>query len=303
MSSAPSSVRQTYFNARALPFWGVHVAAIVGVVALGWSWAGLALAVGSYVVRMFFVTAGYHRYFSHRSFKTSRWFQLVLAFFAQTALQRGVLWWAGNHRHHHRHADTPEDIHSPRRGFWWSHLGWNTASAADATKLGEVRDLARFPELRALDRLKHLPALVLAVALFAIGGSHALVWGFLVSTVLLWHGTFAINSLAHVIGNRRYDTGDDSRNHWALALVTLGEGWHNNHHHYMTSARQGFYWWEVDVTYYLLRALQAVGLIWDVRQPSARALADRRAPTGHTLPATPPASVLATCRAERQGAL
>jgi stearoyl-CoA desaturase (delta-9 desaturase) len=262
-------VRQTYFNLRTLPFWGVHIAAIVGVVALGWSWGGLALAAGSYAVRMFFVTAGYHRYFSHRSFKTSRWFQFVLAFGAQTAMQRGVLWWAANHRHHHRYSDTPQDLHSPRRGFWWSHLGWNTASMSDATKLDLVRDLAKFPELRALDRLKHLPAILLAIGMFALGGVHALVWGFLVSTVLVWHGTFAINSLAHVIGRRRYQTGDDSRNHWGLALLTMGEGWHNNHHHYMTSVKQGFFWWEVDLTYYVLRGLDALGLVWALRRPPA----------------------------------
>ena len=275
MTTGVSSVRQTYFNARALPFWGVHVAAIVGVAVLGWSWSGLALAAGSYVARMFFVTAGYHRYFSHRSFKTSRWFQFVLAFGAQSAMQRGVLWWAANHRHHHRYSDTPEDLHSPRRGFWWSHVGWNTSSMGDETKLELVRDLARFPELRAIDRLKHLPGILLAITMFAIGGVHALVWGFFVSTVLVWHGTFAINSLAHVIGRRRYDTGDDSRNHWALAVLTMGEGWHNNHHHYMTSVKQGFFWWEVDLSYYVLRGLQSLGLVWDLRLPPAHIVEDR----------------------------
>ena len=263
-----SSTWRLYFNRGSLPFWGVHVAAIVGVALLGWSWTGLALAIALYVARMFFVTAGYHRYFSHRSFKTSRVGQAVLAFLTQTCMQRGVLWWAATHRHHHRNSDELDDIHSPRqRGFWYAHVGWSTSPASEARRPEEVRDLAKFPELVAIDRAKHLPGILLAAVLLLVGGAHALVWGFFVSTVLLWHGTFTINSLSHVIGSRRYDTSDDSRNHWALALLTLGEGWHNNHHYYQSSCRQGFYWWEIDVTYYVLRALAAVGLVWDVRKP------------------------------------
>jgi stearoyl-CoA desaturase (Delta-9 desaturase) len=263
-----ASVRDIYFNLGSLPFWGFHVAAVIGVIALGWSWTGLALAVALYVGRMFFVCAGYHRYFSHRSFKTSRWFAFVLGFLAQTSMQRGVLWWAATHRHHHKFSDTPEDVHSPRRdGFWWAHLGWSTSATSDQVDRDRMHDFSGYPELRLLDRIRHLPGILLAVVLLAVGGMHALVWGFLVSTVLLWHGTFTINSLSHVIGRRRYATRDDSRNHWALALLTLGEGWHNNHHHYMSSARQGFHWWQVDLAYYGLRVLGAVGLIWDIREP------------------------------------
>jgi stearoyl-CoA desaturase (delta-9 desaturase) len=251
-------------------FWAFHVVAIVGVVWLGFSWSGLGLAIASYFARMFFVTAGFHRYFSHRSFKTSRAMQAVLAFGGQTCLQRGVLWWAATHRHHHKHSDQPGDAHSPIvDGFWWAHVGWSTSMLSDHPDYAKIRDLTGYPELRLLDRFKFTPAILYAVALLAIGGWHAVIWGFFASTVLLWHGTFTINSLSHLVGRRRYDTPDRSRNHWALALITMGEGWHNNHHHYMSSANQGFRWYEIDLSYYLLRGLAAVGLVWDLRRAPA----------------------------------
>jgi stearoyl-CoA desaturase (delta-9 desaturase) len=265
----------TYLRPATLVFWGFHLTALAGVIYLGWSWTGAALAVGTYFVRMVFVTAGYHRYFSHRSFKTSRAFQLVLAFLAQTSAQKGVVWWASQHRWHHKYSDTPQDIHSARlRGFWYSHIGWILGSECDETNHKMVGDLERFPELRALDShaLRLLPAVVLAAAMVALGGLHGLIWGFFVSTVLLWHGSFSINSLSHLFGKRRYATTDDSRNNWALALLTTGEGWHNNHHHYQSSANQGFRWWEIDVTYYFLRMLAAVGLVWELRRPPAEAI-------------------------------
>jgi stearoyl-CoA desaturase (delta-9 desaturase) len=263
-----SAIRRTYFNLGSIPFWGVHLAAIAGVVLLGFSWTGLIWAAALYVTRMFFVTAGYHRYFSHRSFKTSRPVQLALAVGAQTSLQRGVLWWAANHRHHHRFSDQPEDIHSARNdGFWWSHVGWMLSPNNDGVDEDSVRDLTRYPEIRLVDRLKHLPGIALAALLFWIGGPTALVWGFFVSTVLLWHGTFTINSLSHLIGRRRYQTSDDSRNNPVLALITLGEGWHNNHHYYQRSAAQGFFWWEIDLTYYGLQAMQKLGLVRGLSRP------------------------------------
>ncbi len=283
--------RQTYLNRGTAPFWGFHLVALLGVLYLGFSWTGLALAITLYVARMFFITAGFHRYFSHRAFKTSRPVQAVLAFGAQTSLQRGALFWAAKHRHHHRFSDTPHDVHSAvRDGFWWAHLGWSTSTTSNGTDLTKVADLAKFPELVWLNRWKHLPAVMLAVALLLLGGVHALVWGFFVSTVLLWHGTFTINSLSHMYGRRRYPTPDTSRNNWALAILTMGEGWHNNHHHYQSSANQGFRWWEIDVTYYLLRGLAAVGLIWEVRRAPQHVVEGVRAhapitaaPTGATL--------------------
>jgi stearoyl-CoA desaturase (delta-9 desaturase) len=248
----------------------MHVAAFVGVALVGFSWRGLALAVGVYFARMVLVTLAYHRYFSHRTFKTSRAFQFVLALGAQSAAQKGVLWWAAHHRFHHKHSDTPLDPHSAKhRGFWFSHLGWILAPDFDGTNTDLVGDLAKFPELRLLNRtiVDLLPAVALALGFWFIGGHAAFVWGFLVSTVMLWHGSFSINSLSHLFGKRRYQTTDESRNNWALAILTTGEGWHNNHHHYQSSANQGFRWWEIDVTFYVLRLLERLGLVWDLRRP------------------------------------
>jgi stearoyl-CoA desaturase (delta-9 desaturase) len=262
--------RTSYFQLGNAPFWAIHLTALGGAILYGVSLAGVALALGAYFARMVLVTAGYHRYFSHRAFRTSRAFQFVLAVLAQSSAQKGVLWWASHHRRHHRTSDTPQDVHSPRQhGFWYAHLGWILSDEWTATDLTLVSDLARFPELRLLNHkgVQLLPAVALAAAFALIGGAHALVWGFFVSTVLLWHGSFSINSLAHLFGRRRYATGDDSRNNWLLAIATTGEGWHNNHHHYQSSANQGFFWWELDVTYYVLRLLQLTGLVWDLRRP------------------------------------
>jgi stearoyl-CoA desaturase (delta-9 desaturase) len=272
-ASTPTPPRHrwtSYVRATTVLFWSVHVAALAGVLHLGLSWGGVALAVGSYFVRMFVVTAAYHRYFSHRAFKTSRVFQFILAFGAQTAAQKGVIWWASHHRWHHKHSDTGQDVHSAKlRGFWYSHLGWIMRPDWNATDDGMVSDLSRYPELRFLNHtaIQMLPTVVLAMAFLLLGGLHALVWGYFVSTVLLWHGSFSINSLSHLFGKKRYATGDESRNNWFLALLTTGEGWHNNHHRYQSSANQGFRWWEIDVTFYLLRLMAAVGLVWDLRRP------------------------------------
>jgi stearoyl-CoA desaturase (delta-9 desaturase) len=264
-----------YVRVTSLAFWGVHVVAIVGVAVLGWSWRGVALALGSYVVRMIVVTAGYHRYFAHRAFKTSRAFQFLLAVAAQSAAQKGVIWWASHHRWHHKYSDTPKDVHSARlRGFFYSHIGWVMSPEWEGTDRSMVADLVKFPELRALELpiVHMLPTVALALAFLLLGGAHGLIWGYMVSTVLLWHGSFSINSLAHLWGKRRYETGEESRNNFALALATMGEGWHNNHHHYQSSANQGFRWWEIDITYYVLRGLAALGLVWDLRRPPREVL-------------------------------
>jgi stearoyl-CoA desaturase (delta-9 desaturase) len=263
---------------RVLPFVGMHAACFT-VPWVGVSAVAVATAIGLYALRMFAVTGFYHRYFSHRAFKTSRWLQFVFALLGASAVQRGPLWWAGHHRHHHAHADGPQDAHSPRqRGFLWSHVGWFLARGNFPTKTHLVRDLSGFRELVWLDRFDAVVPVSLAVALFAAGaalerfaptlgtsGWQLLVFGFVVSTVAVWHATFAINSLAHTLGRRRFATRDDSRNSFALALLTFGEGWHNNHHRYPAGARQGFRWWEIDLTYYALRALALTGLIWDLR--------------------------------------
>jgi stearoyl-CoA desaturase (delta-9 desaturase) len=238
----------------------------------GISRTAVVLLVVTFLGRIFFVTAGYHRYFSHRSFRTGRLFQFVLAFGAESSAQKGVLWWAAHHRHHHRFADTDRDLHSPSRGFWWSHVGWILCDRYGGTRIDSIRDFARYPELRFIDRHDWIAPWVLGATCWLIGGWSGLVVGFFWSTVLLWHGTFSINSLAHVIGRRRYDTDDTSKNSFALALLAGGEGWHNNHHRYPASARQGFFWWEIDTTYYVLRGLALLGVVRDLRRPPASVL-------------------------------
>ncbi len=243
-----------------------------------WTWQLLALAAGSYLLRMWAITAGYHRYFSHRAFKTSRAFQLVLGVLGTTAMQNGPLWWSSWHRRHHRYSDTARDAHSPvQRGFWHAHIGWFLDGSHDHPSLANVRDLARYPELRFLDRHKWLPLIAYAGAMYWLAGFPGLVWGFFVSTIACLQVTMCINSLAHVWGSRRFDTPDDSRNNALLALLTLGEGWHNNHHHDMNSARQGLRWWELDVTYASLWLLEKLGVIWELRRPSERGPLRRRA--------------------------
>jgi stearoyl-CoA desaturase (delta-9 desaturase) len=250
---------------RNTPFWGVHVAAVIGAIWIGWSWTALAWLAGGYLVRMFAITGGYHRYFAHRTFKTSRAFQFVLALLGMSTAQQGPLWWAAHHRRHHKHSDEPGDVHSPRqRGFVWSHVGWILGDRHTQTDFERIKDLARYPELRFMNRHDTSFVVGFSVLLFLIGGPTALVWGGFVPLVLCWHATFCINSLAHVWGWRRYATSDDSRNNFLLALLTLGEGWHNNHHHYQRSARQGFYWWEIDISYYVLKLLEQLRLVWDV---------------------------------------
>ncbi len=262
---------------RVLPFVLLHLGCLA-VIWVGVSPIAVTVAALLYAVRMFAITGFYHRYFSHRAFRTSRAMQFVFALVGAASVQRGPLWWAAHHRHHHRHSDTPHDPHSPRHGFWRSHMGWFLTRGAFATDLSRVPDLARYPELRWLDRFDVAVPLALAAGLFGLGallqavwpdlgtsGPQLLVWGFFVSTVVLFHATVTINSLAHRFGSRRFPTRDDSRNNLWLALLTFGEGWHNNHHFYSSSARQGFRWWEIDLTWYGLRLLAALGLVRDLK--------------------------------------
>jgi stearoyl-CoA desaturase (delta-9 desaturase) len=252
---------------RPLPFLSVHLGCLAAFFT-GVDRPALFLCAGSYLVRMFGITAGYHRYFSHRSYKTSRPFQFVLAVLGCGAMQKGPLWWAAHHRDHHRHSDTPRDPHSPvLNTLWWAHVGWIFAAGHSAVNGNSVRDLRGFREICWLDRHYWTPGLVLAAACYFIAGPTGLVWGFVISTVLCYHATFALNSLGHLIGSRRYSTDDESRNNLVLALITLGEGWHNNHHYFAGSANQGFFWWEIDITYYLIKLLERTGLVWDVRKP------------------------------------
>lgn len=276
---------------RVVPFILVHVACLA-VFWVGFSTAALAACGTMYLVRMFAITGFYHRYFSHRSFRTSRTLQFVFAVLANSTAQRGPLWWAAHHRHHHRYSDRSEDIHSPgRSGAWHSHIGWILCRANFGTRKRLVKDLMRFPELVFLDRFDYLAPLAAAAGLYGLGsllahvapelgtdGPQMLVWGFFISTVAVFHATCGINSVAHIWGSRRYETADDSRNNWMLAVLTLGEGWHNNHHQFPGRVKHGVAWWEIDVTYLILRQMARLGLIWDLRQPVEQAAVAARQP-------------------------
>jgi stearoyl-CoA desaturase (delta-9 desaturase) len=273
---------------RTIPFIAMHLACLA-VFWVGVSRVAVAVALGLYLLRMFAITGFYHRYFSHKAFRTSRPVQFLFALVGAAAVQRGPLWWASHHRHHHVHSDDPEDVHSPRQqGFLWSHMGWFLCRVHFRTRVELVRDWLKFPELRFLDRYDVIVPIGLAVGMFGLGellesfqpawgtnGLQMLVWGFVISTIVLYHATFTVNSLAHVWGRRRYATRDDSRNNAFLALITLGEGWHNNHHHYPASARQGFYWWELDATYLVLRLMALLHIVWDLK-PLPAAFRDTR---------------------------
>jgi stearoyl-CoA desaturase (delta-9 desaturase) len=268
-------------------FMLLHASALLAF-RTGWSPVAIAAAVAAYWARMFGITAGFHRYFAHASYRTSRWFQFALAWLGASAAQKGPLWWAGHHRNHHLHSDTVKDIHSPMHGgFWWSHIGWILSERYDAIEWGAIKEFARFPELRFIDAKAWLPPTTLAAGMWALGaalaawapslrtsGPQMLVWGFSISTIVLYHATFSINSLAHVWGERRYQTDDDSRNNLWLALLTMGEGWHNNHHRCQYSARQGFFWWEADMTHYALTALSELGVVWGLRAPPREVFAE-----------------------------
>jgi stearoyl-CoA desaturase (delta-9 desaturase) len=263
---------------RAMPFIGMHLGCLA-VLGVGWSWFAVVVAVGLYALRVFALTAFYHRYFAHRAFKTWRIVQFAFAAIGGMAVQRGALWWAAHHRHHHVHSDDEHDLHSPRQhGLLWSHFGWFLTPYAYPTNYRLIPDFAKFPELRFLDRFDNLMPAVLAVGLFGLGelvgfalpdsgvtGMQLLVWGFFVSTCAVYHVTFLVNSATHVLGTRRYETKDDSKNSLIIALLTFGEGWHNNHHHYPNSTRQGFFWWEIDISYLTLLFMSGLGLVWDLR--------------------------------------
>lgn len=286
---------------RSTPFFLIHLATLA-VLWTGVSYVAVSVCLALYFVRMFAITAGYHRYFSHRTFRTSRWFAFVLAWIGASATQKGPLWWAANHRHHHANSDKDDDAHSPRHGFWWSHVGWFLCSKFNATNERLIPDLVGCRELQLLDEYYWVPPLVLAVGMLGLGtvleryapglGTgpwQMFIWGYAISTVLVYHGTFVVNSLAHVIGRKRYETDDDSRNSFVLALVTLGEGWHNNHHFAPSSERQGFFWWEIDVTHYVLTALSWTSVVWDLHRPprsfrERAVVGERIAPSAHRFP-------------------
>ena len=258
-----------------IPFLLVHLSPLL-IFWTGVTRTAAVLFVFTYFGRMFFITAGYHRYFSHRSYRLNRFWQFVFAFAGLTCAQKGPLWWAGHHRNHHKFSDTRRDIHSPRDGFWWSHVGWILCDKYGETPTSEIKDFAKFGELRWLDTHNWVGPWALGVFCYLVGGWSGLVVGFFCSTVLLWHSTFLVNSLAHVFGRRRYDTDDTSRNSLLIAIATGGEGWHNNHHRYQSSARQGFRWWQLDTTYYGLWVLARLRIVRDLRPVPRRVIDEAR---------------------------
>ncbi|KZX76415.1 stearoyl-CoA 9-desaturase [Oleiphilus sp. HI0009] len=270
---------------RCLPFIIVHVACL-NLIWLGWSPIGVAICLGFFWLRMYAITAVYHRYFAHRAYKMNRFWQFFFAVIASSSAQRGPLWWAAHHRNHHKFSDTDHDLHSPiNHSFWWSHVGWFLSNQAYKTDYDVVPDLAKYPELVFLNRFDSLMPILAALGMYGLGellaathpelgtnGLQLVVWGFCVSTVLLFHSTFTINSLGHVWGKRRFNTKDQSRNNGWLALLTLGEGWHNNHHRFAVSARQGFYWWEIDISYYVIKLLSFIGITRELKPVPSRIL-------------------------------
>ena len=278
---------------RCIPFIILHLGCFAAIW-VGWSWFAVWAAFFLYVVRMFAVTGIFHRYFSHKTYSTSRFGQFLLAVWTGTTVQRGALWWAYHHRHHHQHSDEEEDAHSPHvHGFLWSHIGWITSKRNFPTDYSKVKDLAKYPELVWLNRFDIVVPVLFATGLFGLGmlleryapglgtnGPQMLVWGFFISTTALFHGTASINSFTHLWGKRRFNTTDDSRNSFILAIICLGEGWHNNHHRYQSSTRNGFYWWEIDITYYGLKALSWTGFIWGLK-PVPKSIYEEAAQNAH----------------------
>jgi stearoyl-CoA desaturase (Delta-9 desaturase) len=265
---------------RSIPFLGANFIPLLAILT-GVSRSALVLGAALYVSRMFFITAGYHRYFSHRSYQLRRFPQFIMALGGLTAVQQGPLWWASHHRDHHRYTDTERDPHSPQQGFWRSHIGWIISGRFDQTDYETIADFSRFPELRWLNTHDWVGPVGLGIASYLIAGWSGVVVGFFGSTVLLWHATFSVNSFAHLLGRRRYATTDSSRNNWIIALLTLGEGWHNNHHHYPRSARQGFRWWELDISFQVLRLLSAIRVVRGLRQPPAAVRSGSRIADGN----------------------
>jgi stearoyl-CoA desaturase (delta-9 desaturase) len=276
--ASPADLPRTDWVA-AIPFFLVHLAPLAAIVVTV-TWQDWALCAVLYVTRMFCITAGYHRYFAHRTYKMARIPQFLLAFGGTTAVQKGPLWWASHHRLHHRYTDLDGDVHSPRDGFWWSHVGWILSTKYKDTELDGIKDFAVFPELRWLERHNWIGPWALAVASYLLLGWGGLLIGFFLSTVLVWHGTFLVNSMAHIVGRRRYATPDTSRNSFVIAIITGGEGWHNNHHYLPASVRQGFRWWEFDPTWYVLKGLAALHIVRDLRNPPARLLEQARVRDG-----------------------
>ena len=260
-------------------FWLVQVSALL-VFAVPFAWGYVALWAVSHFARAVGLTLAFHRYYAHRAFQMNRAARFIWTFAGVAAMQKGPLWWAGHHVYHHKFADRDGDPHSPKvSGFYYAHIGWflndQKYKKIDPSN-PVVRDFSKYPDVRLLDEYYFLPPLLLGLAMYAIGGFPWVVWGFCLPTMTLAHATFAINTVNHLYGSRRFETRDESRNNAITALFAAGEGWHNNHHRYQRAARNGFYWWEIDITYYVILAMQAVGLAWDVQRVPDRIYREAR---------------------------
>ena len=273
------SSRRSLAVADAVGFALLHVACAATLV-VGVTIQALAVAAVTYATRCFGVAAGFHRYFSHRSFRAGRGMQLVLALLGTLALQKGVLWWASTHRRHHAVADTPNDVHSPHhRNFLYSHCGWFIDPANQAVDERRVRDLMQFPELVWLDRWRIVPITGFAAGMWMLGPT-VFVWAFCVSTVALWHATLSTGSFSHRVGGyRNFDTPDDSRNNRLIAAILLGEGWHNNHHHRPRAASHSTRRTEPDPIHAGLRVLERLGLVTDLHPAPIRPRPDPQTST------------------------
>ena len=261
-------------------FWSIQVSALL-VFVVPFRWPLIGLWAASHFVRAIGLTLIFHRYLAHRAFRMNRGARFVWTFIGTAAMQKGPLWWAGHHVNHHRYADREGDPHSPAiSGFYYAHIGWflnDTRHDHLPPTNPVIRDFSKDREIAWLERFYFFPPLLLAIALYLAGGFPWVVWGFCLPTMTLAHATFAINTINHLSGSRRFETRDESRNNAFTAFFAAGEGWHNNHHRYQRAARNGFYWWEFDPTWYVIRAMAAVGLVWDIQAVPERIYAEARA--------------------------
>ena len=280
---------------------GLHVMACAAFFPALFSWTGLIVCLVGVHVFGQAINVCYHRQLTHRSFKTPRWLEHIFVLGALCCLQDTPGKWVATHRVHHRHSDEQPDPHSPLVSFLWAHVGWlmvhNSATESMATYQRYAKDVLSNKFYMAMEKNPLIVFYVYgahAVLFFVVGlligrwtggdwtaglwfGASLLVWGVLVRTILVWHITWSVNSLTHLIGYRNYDTNENSRNSWLVALVTVGEGWHNNHHHDQASASNQHRWWELDVSYYEIKLLEKLGLAWDVVPPRHKRAAERKA--------------------------
>ena len=245
-----------------------HIGAVAALFMFSWKSFFVALAL-HWIAVGFGISLGYHRLHTHQSYQCPVWMQYALAVCGTLTLEGGPIFWVGTHRVHHSKSDQPGDPHSPREGAFWSHMGWILFGETNHnnTKLMSkyAPDLARHRFYLWLNNYHWVPLAVLGALLYAWGGLPMFLWGICLRVTYGLHVTWLINSATHMFGSKRFDAGDDSRNSFILAVLTFGEGWHNNHHAHPTSARHGLAWWELDITWITMKLLRAIGLIRHVR--------------------------------------